>query len=259
MTALAAFIGRYGAETVSFMLVFGRALGLMVGAPFWGGRALPVVVRIWVALLLAVAVFPSVPAASVADLTVLALVLFLGGEILLGLTLGWTAQVLFAGMRLAGQQIEVKSGLGLVSLVDPHEGGHSGIFAVFLELAAGLIFLALDGHLQLVQALLSSYAVFPPAGTGSFAGRLLEGVVASGTEIFAIALRVSAPVLVGLLLSDIVLGVLSRAIPQMNVFMVAQPLQFGVALLLLMLSLPALAWLIARQLAAGAGFPAAAG
>jgi flagellar biosynthetic protein FliR len=215
----------------------------------------PVVVRVWIALILAVASYPMV---QIVDwhggMTVLSLFLSLAGEVLLGLVLGWLAQMLFAGVRLAGQEIEIRSGLGLLQLVDPHEGGHGGIFSAFLEVTAGLIFFALNGHHLLIQALSSSFTVFPVAGD-KFVARLLQGLIGSAGEIFVIALRLSAPVLIGLLLSDIVLGVISRAVPQMNVFMVAQPIQFAFCLLLLMLSLPALAGFVARQLPLMIGVP----
>jgi flagellar biosynthetic protein FliR len=120
------------------------------------------------------------------------------------------------------------------------------------------VFFALNGHHLLVQALSASYTVFPLAGE-KFAARLFEGLISSGGQIFAIGLRVSAPVVIGLLLSDIVLGILSRAIPQMNIFMVAQPLQFGLAIFLLMLSLPALVWFFARQMPLLVGVPGGTG
>jgi flagellar biosynthetic protein FliR len=210
-------------------------------------------------MLLAVATYPGVKVATLpGGITLLGLFVALGGEIAFGLILGWIAQMLFAAMRLAGQEIEIRSGLGLIHLVDPHEGGQSGVFAAFLELMAGLIFFSMNGHHLLVQALASSYNVFPLAGEKFFA-RVLEGVIGSAGEIFAIALRVSAPVLVGLLLSDMVLGILSRAVPQMNVFMVAQPLQFGFGILLLLLSLPALVWFFVRQLPHMVGVPGGSG
>jgi flagellar biosynthetic protein FliR len=259
MTPLAQLISSQWPEVVTFMLVFGRAAGLVVSAPFWGSRMVPVLLRVWVAMLLAVATYPWVQIAALpGGTTFLSLLLTLGGEILLGLILGWIAQILFAGMRLAGQEIEIKSGLGLIHLVDPHEGGQSGVFATFLELVAGLVFFSMNGHHLLIQALSSSYNVFPLAGE-KFVTRVLEGLIGSAGEIFAIALRISAPVLVGLLLSDIVLGILSRAIPQMNVFMVAQPLQFGFGVLLLMLSLPALVWFFVRQLPLLLGVPGGVG
>ena len=255
MTPLAKLITEHWPEVVTFFLVFGRALGVIVAAPFWGGRTVPLLVRIWIAVVLALATYPMIPVASLAGgISILTLFLALAGEVLLGLVLGWLAQLLFAGVRLAGQQIELRSGLALIQLIDPHEGGHSGIFASFLEVSAGLIFFALNGHHLLIQALSSSFTVFPLAGE-KFFPHVLAGLIGSAGEIFVIALRLSAPVLLGLLLSDIILGTLSRAVPQMNVFMVSQPIQFGFCLLLLMLSLPALVWFIARQLPQMMGVP----
>ena len=259
MLALTTFMTQRWPEVATFILVFGRTTGLIVAAPFWGSRTVPIVVRVWVAVLLSIATYPLVRIIAWPDgISILSLSLGLAGEIFLGLVLGWLAQLLFAGVRLAGQEIEIKSGLGLIQLVDPHEGGTSGVFSAFLEIMAGMIFFSLNGHHLLIQALASSYNVFPLAGEKFFA-RVAAGVVNSSGEIFAIALRVAAPVLIGLLLSDVVLGILSRAIPQMNVFMVAQPLQFGFGLLLLMLSLPALVWFVVRQLPLMVGIPGGVG
>lgn len=259
MALLTQLISTQWPQVITFLLVFGRASGLIVSAPFWGSRVVPVLVRVWTALLLAVATYPLVGIVALpGGVSLFSLTMALAGEILLGLVLGWMGQLLFAAMRLAGQEIEIKSGLGLLQLVDPNEGGQSGIFAAFLEVTAGLIFFSLNGHHLLIQALSSSYRVFPLAGE-KFAAHLFEGLISSTGEIFKIALRVSAPVVIGLLLSDIVLGIISRAIPQMNVFIVAQPLQFGLVLLLLLLSLPTLVWFFVRQLPNLVGVPGGLG
>jgi flagellar biosynthesis protein FliR len=255
MAPLAQLINTGWPEAVTFMLVFGRAGGLIISAPFWGSRVVPVVVRVWIAILLAIATYPMVRAAAlVGGFTIISVFFALVGETLLGLVLGWLAQLMFSAMRLAGQEIELKSGLGLIQLVDPNDGGQSGLFSTLFELLAGLLFFALDGHHLLVQALWSSYNVFPLAGE-RFTARLLEGLISSAGEVFTIALRVSAPVVMGLLLSDIILGLISRAIPQMNVFMVAQPMQFGLALLLLFLAIPAFVWFFARHMPSMIGVP----
>lgn len=259
MTAMTQWISFQWPEVVTFMLVFGRSAGLIVSAPFWGSRVVPVLVRVWVALLLAVATYPLVRVVDFAGgVSQIALLIALAGEIFLGLVLGWVAQLLFAGMRLAGHLIEIKSGLGLAQLVDPHDSGHSGLFAAFFDLLAGLVFFAINGHYLLIQALISSFQTFPLAGE-KFAARLAAGLIHSSGEIFTIALRVSAPVIIGLLLSNIVLGILSRALPQMNVFLVAQPLQFGFGTLLLLLSLPAVVWFVVRQLPLMSGVPGGPG
>jgi flagellar biosynthesis protein FliR len=259
MSPLAYLLSHRWTEVVTFMLVFGRSAGLIVSAPFWGSRVVPLVVRVWVALLLAVATYPLAQNVSLpGGITLLSIFIALAGEVFLGLILGWIAQMLFAAMRLAGQEMEMKSGLGMIQLIDPHEGGQSGVFSTFLELVAGLIFFAVNGHHLLIQALSASYKVFPLAGE-KFVTRVIEGLVGSTGEIFSIALRISAPVVVGLLLSDIVLGILSRAIPQMNVFFVAQPLQFGFGIVLLMLSLPAIVWFFVRQFPMMVGVPGLSG
>lgn len=259
MTALSSIVSQHLTEAITFLLVVGRTSGLMVSAPFWSTRTVPLPVRVWLSVLLATATYPAAKTIALpADLNLFGLFLALGGELLLGVMLGWLAQLLFSAVRLAGQQIEIRSGLGLIQLVDPQEGGQTGAFSLFLEAMAGLIFFSMNGHHLIYQALASSFQVFPLNGE-KFLPRIIEGLVSGSAEIFVIALKLSAPVLIGLLLSDIVLGMISRAIPQMNVFLVAQPLQFGFALLLLLLSLPALAWLIVNQVPKMIGAPGGLG
>jgi flagellar biosynthetic protein FliR len=246
MPLLTQFIVSQWEEVITFLLVFGRTSGLIVSAPFWGSRIVPVVVRVWTAVLLAFASYSRVGKVALQDLTMVRLIVALAGEIFIGLILGWAAQLVFSGMRLAGQQIETKSGLALLQIVDPNEGAPSGIFSAFLELTAGLIFFSLNGHHLLIQALSSSYTTFPLAAA-EFPIAMMGALATSAGTIFSIALRISAPVVIGLLLSDIALGIISRVIPQMNVFIVAQPVQFGLVLFLLMLSLPALGAFFVRQ------------
>jgi flagellar biosynthetic protein FliR len=251
-------------EVLTFVLVLGRTSGVVVSAPFWGGTVVPRMVRVMIAVNLSVMVYPLVQTASLASgregISLVSLLMALGREVLVGLAVGWAAQLLFAGMRLAGQQMEMKMGLGLTQLVDPHEGGLTGLLPAFLDLMAALVFLSINGHHLLVQALVSSYRLFPlTAGKLVLSGPVLSGgegphlaralVVATG-EIFPIALRVSAPVVIGLLLTDIIFGIMSRAVPQLNLFGVVLPVQFGFGVLLLLLALPLLVWFCVHQLAA---------
>jgi flagellar biosynthetic protein FliR len=253
MPGLTQLISLQGPEVMTFMLVLGRTSGLVISAPFWGSRVVPGLVRGWVAVVLSAAVYPFVQtvsfpagqATTTESAAIVLLVLTLAGEILLGIALGWAAQLLFAGLRLAAQQMEMKMGLSIAQIVDPQWGDHSSSLSVFFELIGVLIFFSLNGHRLFIQALTSSYAVFPLAGEKLALSRMIVG---SAGDIFSIALRVAAPVVVGLLLSDIVLGIVSRAIPQMNVFFVAMPLQLAFGMLLLFISLPAVVWFCADYL-----------
>lgn len=238
-------------QGVTFLLVLGRTSGMVISAPFWGGMVVPRLVRVAIVVSLSFAVYPIVhlasPSAAQEPPALVSLLGALGREVLLGLVLGWAAQLLFVGMRLAGQQMEMKMGLGLTQLINPNEGGQTSLVPALLDLLAALVFLSLNGHHLLIRALASSYRFFPLGidhwnWNGVTAAELAHVLVVSAGGIFAIALRVSAPVVVGLLLTDILLGIVSRTIPQMNVFVVALPVQFSFGVLLLLLSLPMLVW-----------------
>jgi flagellar biosynthetic protein FliR len=250
-------------EVAPFLLVVARTSAVVVGAPFWGGASSPKLVRIVVAMSLSAAVYPFAPVMSASveagGLSLVTLLLALGKEVLIGLAIGWSAQLLFAAMRMAGQQIEMKIGLGLTQLIDPHNGGQTSLIPAVLDLVASLVFLSVNGHHLLVQSLVSSYQVFPlTLGTGvtqanaGAAGiatlEVLHYLMRSTGEIFPIALRVSAPVLIGALLADVVLGIISRVAPQLNLFAVVLPAQFAFGLLLLFLALPLIVWFCVDQL-----------
>jgi flagellar biosynthetic protein FliR len=215
---------------------------------------------------LSVAAYPFVlsggDTTAQASLSLLSLLLALGREVLIGLAVGWLAQLLFAGMRLAGQYIEIKLGLGLTQLVDPHQGGQTSLLPALLDVMASLVFLAVNGHHLLINALVSSYRLFPlqtsvsplPASFNAASSMamtdLFRSLVGSAGEIFPIALRVSAPIVIGSLLADVVLGVISRMAPQLNLFAVILPAQFALGVILLLLALPLLVWFCVDQLAA---------
>ncbi|MCS6924375.1 MAG: flagellar biosynthetic protein FliR [Candidatus Binatia bacterium] len=277
MSVLAQFITAHWTTVVIFVLVLARTGGVIVSAPFWGGRMVPGLVRFVVAVVVSVAVYPLATRtlAETArdsfrldeDLSLFVLLVALGAESLLGLGLGWVAQFLFTGMRVAGQVVEIRMGLGLSQLLDPQDGGQTTTLSTLFELVAVLVFFSLNGHLLLIQALAASYQLFPlslervrPALSGLPVATetvptlarpsvvaFLAGVVSSAGTIFAIALRISAPVVVGLLLSDLLLGIMSRTIPQMNIFVVSLPLQLALGLVVLFFSLPALVWFCTAQ------------
>lgn len=265
MNELDQLIVTHWTDVMTFLLVLGRTSGVVIGSPFWGGASSPRLVRVVLAVGLGVAVFPfALPAfgaSGQANFSLLSLLLALGREVLIGLSAGWMAQLLFAGMRMAGQQIEIKMGLGLTQLVDPHEGGQTSLMPALMDLLASLVFLAVNGHHLLIRALVSSYRLFPlsvgaspeaaifGAASGGTITDLFRLLIGSASEIFPIALRVSAPIVIGSLFADVVLGVISRMVPQLNLFAVILPAQFAFGLLLFLLALPFVVWFCVDQLA----------
>jgi flagellar biosynthetic protein FliR len=224
------------ADPATFLLVLARSAGLVLGAPILGHLLVPRRVRAGLAFLLTVALLPVVaPAPPSASLWGLAGAVAL--EAGFGTLIGLVAQLVFAGVALGGELAGVQMGFGMVSLFDPQSNTNLTIIAEWQQLLALLVFLALDAHHLLLRALVESFRAAPP-------GLLVPSAVAGKAvfslagDIFATGVRIAAPVMIALLLTNAALGVLARTIPQLNVFIVGFPLTVGVGLVMLGASLP---------------------
>jgi flagellar biosynthesis protein FliR len=223
-------------DPTTFLLVLARLGGLVLSAPILGHLLVPRRVRAAFALVLALVLVPTVPAApEPASLWTLA-----GGvaaEAALGATLGLVAQFVFAGVQLGGQLAGIQMGFGFANLIDPQSNAHVTIVAQWEQFLALLLFLSLDVHHLLLRGLIESFHAAPP-GAVVLGGEGMHGVVTLAGDIFAVAVRVAAPVMIALLLVNGALGVLTRTIPQLNVFVVGFPVNVGVGLVMLGASLP---------------------
>lgn len=224
-------------DPTSFLLVLARCAGLVLGAPLFGHLLVPLRGRVGLALVLAVALAPVAASEVAVPPTLWTMAGLVVTESILGLTLGFLAQMIFAGVQLGGQVAGIQIGFGLANLIDPQSNAQSTVVAEWQQLMALLAFLALDVHHVLLRALVESFAVVPLGAVALGAG-VLRGVVMKAGEIFAIGMRIAAPVLIVLLLTNAALGVLARTIPQLNVFVVGFPVNVGVGLIVLGAALP---------------------
>jgi flagellar biosynthetic protein FliR len=225
-------------EIVRFMLVLGRFGGLVLAAPVFSQAGVPTRVRAIVTIALAAGAASLVPLGAAAELTsVVSLVGALGLELVTGIMFGLAAQLLFAGVLMGGQLADIHMGLGLARVIDPQSKIDATPTALWLQFIALQVFLALDGHHLLVRGVLKSFEIVPPgrlqltaANMGAFVG-LVGGV-------FEIAVHIAAPVLGGLLIVDTAMGLLSRAIPQLNVFVMGFAIKIVAGFLLLTAAVP---------------------
>lgn len=223
---------------VTFLLVLARLGGLLGAAPLFGHIFVPRRVRALLALLFAASLAPGLPQAPEVE-GVFGLAGLVAAEAAFGVLLGLMAQFIFAGVQLAGQLAGIQMGLGLANLVDPETSGHQiTAVAEWEHVLALLTFLALDGHHLLVRGVVESFRVTPPGRLGLTVTGAIPGLLALAGEMFVIAVRVAAPVLVALLLANAAMGVLARTIPQLNVFVVGFPVNVGIGLLMLGVGLP---------------------
>jgi flagellar biosynthetic protein FliR len=216
------------AHVFSFLLTFLRISLVLFMMPFFGGESLPHSVKAAFCLVVSLALWPhmSFPGVQM-PAHPLQIVLMLVGELILGLVLSLAVHFVFAAVQTGGQIIGFQMGFVMVSVVDPLTGISEAVTAHFLYMVSLLVFLSLDGHLFLFQALGKSFALVPPGGL-LITKALCDNVLGLSTKMFVLAVKIAAPVMAVMFLVELALALISRAAPQMHILMIGFPLRIGV-------------------------------
>ncbi len=220
-------------ENDRLIILLARLSGI-VFAPIFNTRTIP---AIWkVSFIVITAIFAwkfGFAAAYQPPEEIFAYVITIAIEITTGLIIALTAQFFFAAIQLAGQIIDTQMGFGIMNVIDPLSGTQAPILGNFKFILAILVFLNIDGHHLLIQAFFDSYRIIP-IGQISLETNFLQLLIKDFGNIFVIGLKLSLPIVGALLFADVVLGIIARTVPQMNIFMVGMPakilLGFGVLL-----------------------------
>jgi flagellar biosynthetic protein FliR len=230
------------ALAATYLLVFARVGTMVMLLPGLGEIAVPVRIRLTVALILAAVLFPLHRAAYQVDLRSLSsLVTMLMQEILIGAVLGIAARLAISALQLTGTIVAQQLGLGFVTTIDPTIGQQGVILGNFLAMLGIVLVFATDTHYLVIAALNDSYTIFAPGevpATGDMAA-LASRTVAGA---FRVGVQLSAPFLIFGILFNVGLGVLSRLMPQMQVFFVGVPLSILLGFLILIVVLGAMMW-----------------
>jgi flagellar biosynthetic protein FliR len=224
-----------------FVLVLARTGTLVMTAPIFGSQAVPRRVRALLAVALSLLVTPvflseTVPAVD----NLIAIGRLLVNEALVGLLLGLGITILFSGIQVAGQIVSQLSGLSLADVFNPTFEEDVSVFSQLYYFLTLAVFVAVGGHRLVVEALLDTFAAAPP-GHAALGNGYVEVLVSIVTQSFVLGIRAAAPLLVALLLSNLVLGLISRTLPQINVIAVGFSVNALLALGALALSIGAAA------------------
>ena len=156
---------------------------------------------------------------------------------MIGVFIGFTAKLIFAGIQLAGQLIGFQMGFAIANVIDPTRGSQISVIAEFQYMLALLLFLLMDGHHIFLYAIAESFRIIPPLGF-HYSGQILQTMIGFINNMFVIAVKVGAPIIAILFFVSIGLGMIARTVPQINVFVVGFPLQIAVGLIGIGLTLP---------------------
>ena len=221
-----------------FLLMLVRMSGLFVTAPFFGSRNVSGRIRMSLAFMCALLLFPMVfrHELAIPD-TLFPFPFMVIKELLVGLVMGFTAYLFFTAVQMAGQLLDMQIGFGMVSVFDPLSGQQVPLLGNFKYILAMLVFLSTNSHHFLFSGFINSYQ-YIPIKKEDFKPQSAEVFADMVGGLFVIAMKISIPVLSALLLSDIALGILARTMPQMNIFVVGIPVKIFIGLFVLTLVIP---------------------
>lgn len=228
-----------------------RILAMIASSPVLGNKQVPVRVKIGLSVLLAIIIAPNigeippVPVGSPQGLLIMI------QQIIIGVAMGFSMRLIFTAIEMAGELAGLQMGLGFASFYDPLNSSYTPVVARWLGMIAALAFLVMNGHLLMLSALAESFFTLPIGGMMPAKG--FHDVASWGGSIFIYGLQISLPLLAALLTTNIALGILTRAAPQLNLFAIGFPITLSIGFIVLLLLMPYLSPLLDRLVHEGLG------
>ena len=236
------------AEFERFLFVLFRVGAMIIFVPILGSRQIPGAVKIGLMLFLSIAIFPLVQDRPIPEPKGLFdLSKFLMVDLTIGLGIAYISRLIFAAVQVAGTVVDFQMGFGVVNVIDPQTDTQVSVTAQLQNILAIFIFLAIDAHHYIFQAIVDSFFVINPFEI-NFASVTPEYVLHLFSATFTTAVKISAPIMAILFFLSVGLGLVARTVPQMNVFIVGFPLQIGIGLLMVGLSISFFSILVQNEM-----------
>lgn len=220
-----------------FFFPFFRILALITSAPVLGARGVPMRVKIGLAIVITVIVAPTLDNIPRIDPGSAMGLMILAQQVVIGLAMGLAMRIVFNAVEMAGHIAGLQMGLGFATFFDPQNSSQTPVMGSFLGTLMLLVFLAMNGHILMIEGLVESFRTLPIAAQPMSAGGLRR-LVGWGGQIFLGGVMLSLPVIAALLITNISIGIMTRAAPQLNIFAVGFPITLLAGFVVLAASLP---------------------
>lgn len=235
-------------DFVVVLLIFLRISSALISSPVFGNKAFPILNKIFLSILIAYILFLTIQFKGFETIpTGWMIFVYSIKEILTGLTIGFMMQIVFWGVSFAGTLIGFDMGLNLAEVFNPMEESNNNVIGEFLFYGAILIFFLINGHHYIISGLKYSFSVVP-IGKFTFTKALIDLVIQYTEMMFVIAVKIASPIMVSFFLIHIAEGILTKLIPQIQIFFVTQPLKIGIGLFLLAFITPIYIYVIKNLL-----------
>lgn len=222
-----------------FLLLMTRISGIFMISPFFGSLNIPIYFRAAASLAMALVLFPVIDNLGMiqAPSSVWAYAGAVLSELFIGWLIGFVAYISFAAITMAGKIMDMQVGFAIVNVMDPTSGQQMPLIGSFLYNLAVIVFLVVNGHHMIIDALFESFRMVPLLGM-EFNLSLPIIIANFTTGIFMTGMKIAMPVTFAILLTNVGLGILARTMPQMNIFVVGIPMQLTVGVIILSMVLP---------------------
>lgn len=230
-----------------FLVVLARVAGFIGAIPIFSSSGSPVRIRVSLAVAVALVLFPVMSQSTIeVSYHPISFLLFVVNEVLLGSLIGLVARLIFTAVEYGATVIGYQMGFAAANVFDPSGERQIALISQFQNVFAILIFLAVDGHHLFFRLAVESFELLPP-GHLNLAGEAVPFLMELAAHMFRLGVQFSAPVLAVLLLSGLVLGILARVFPQLNVFLLSFPINIGTAFIVIGLTLDLSSALLRRE------------
>lgn len=228
------------------ILVFARISMVIAVIPVFGSANVPITVKVGLSAFLSIIVYSfSEPSGIPEVLSVIDLLGLILKEGIIGLLFGFITGLLFYAIQFSGHFISFQMGFAIVQIIDPQSQERVPIIGQFYFIMAILLFLIINGHHLILSGLVESFRIVP-IGTGILSGELIALLTKLTGNVFVLALKIASPIMVTLFLTDIMMGIIARTVPQMNIFFVSLPLKIGMGMILVISTLSVFPLLIEK-------------
>ena len=225
------------AQFATFLLVFVRVSVMLFVFPVFSAPQVPIVARLGLSAIISFVVYKTVPIVTISSFYDLGLGVV--SQIALGVIVGFVSQLVFTGIQFAGELIDLQIGFAVANVINPTTQTQVTIIGEFQLALATLLFLVTDSHHLLLQGIAGSFGLAPLPFI-NLDSATAGNIVTFLSQAFLIVFRIAAPVGTALFLTNVGLALMARVAPQMNVFVVGFPIQIGVGLIMLAISVPLL-------------------
>ena len=232
---------------IIFIIVLTRLSGFLISAPLFSTYPIPVQIKVWLCATIAFLIYPFLVAKGgfAVPNSIPVLTCYLALEFAVGFLLGFVANIVFVGVQLSGHVISTQMGLSIAETLDPTTGSNAPALGILYVYMASLIFLVLNADHYLFATIYQSFTAIPPGKEFIFTPDFIHQITILVTSLFAIAVKVVIPVFAIMFAVEVLMAVVAKMMPQMNIFMVSLPFKIIVGLILILIFLsPTMSYMV---------------